>query len=347
MIDFTNNINKMYAENNIMGSLPERYYENKIALLARDPYWIFTYWEIKEETKGEYIQKLGFDARLTVRVFKGYNPSTVFEIFRDISVDTMGSYNIDVHSPDTPFFTQIGYLKDGIFHPIATSNFVVTPRDNYSNTLDEEWMAQEELYRGLKKLTFDVHGSPFLKDKKIVVISNKMEKVSSGLMHEGWESEYVIAEEEESPESPETVASIQGEEELTGLSKKIVKKDTSWQPDEILYPRKLKEISAAPDKIIEEKIEDDKFHLHEPVNQEIIRAIEGNPGKKQTPAKTKKTAAAKKAAPAKTVKKSEPVKTKTAKAKTPKLVPAKAGNAVKTVKPAKPAKTKTTKGKKK
>lgn len=308
MVEFTNDINKIYAENNILTHLPERYYENKLVLLVRDPYYIFAHWEIKEETKNEHLSKLGGEAKLILRVFKGY-PDKYHEIFTDIHyIDALGSYHIEVGLPDTAFFTQIGYLKDGQFYPIATSGVAVTPRDTYSDILDEEWMAQEEYYRGLRKLIFDVHGSPFAQDRRSLLIKSKRENISSDFLKQETAGETVFLPEEvfEKELSREEFEALEESLKESGKPESCFK-EFSEEDEQLLHPKVKKEISAPPDKITEEPAAEPK-HKEEKITKKEKMPIAKIKAKKTT---VKKTAAPKKkAAVKKTAAKKIKIKTK-------------------------------------
>ena len=333
MAEFTTDINKIYSENNILTHLPERYFDDCIYLLVRDPYYIFSYWEIKDETKNEYTARLGDDAKLTLRVFK-VRPSSQNEIFTDIhNIWDVSSYHINVNSPNTPFFVQIGYLKDNVFHPVMTSNLVVTPRDNYSDALDEDWMAVEEYYRGLRKVSFDIHGSPFIERKNSLVMSGKRERVSSRFLKEETSGD-TVSSEEIIPIHGAEDKTIEFIEEAEGerATKKARKESFASFDNEILYPKKRENLSKPPDKVTEEPATNEqenytpeKTKTETPANKPIIKAadIKGaditktkNPAAKKTAAKAKpavvKKTAAKKSAP----KKTKPAAKKTAIKKT-------------------------------
>lgn len=268
MPEFTTDINKIYSENNILTHLPERYFDDYVKLLIRDPYYIFSYWEITNETKNKYLAELGDDAKLILRVFKGY-PSSKNEVFTDIhNIWDVSSFHINVNSPNTPFFVQIGYIKDNTFHPIMTSNFVVTPRDNYSDALDEDWMALEEYYRGLRKVSFDVHGSPFIEGKKSLILSGKIERVSSRFLKEETSNEVFFSEEIIPTRGAEDkTIELAEETENKLITKKALKEDFSSLDNEILHPKKRENLSKPPDKITEEP-------ALEPKKQEAYHAEE-------------------------------------------------------------------------
>lgn len=134
--------------------LPAFYGENKIALMARDPYYAFTYWEVTSQRYEDTKRLLGPDVRLVLRVydvtdihFDGKNARSYF----DIEVyDMTGSWYININRPNRSFCIDLGALApDGRFLTLVRSNAVTMPRDTVSDVVDEEWMLLEEEFMKL------------------------------------------------------------------------------------------------------------------------------------------------------------------------------------------------------
>ncbi len=134
---------------------PPGYGDNKIVILVRDPWWIFTYWEIRRDREEDVINKIrssGDEAvKSILRVydvtdvnFNGRNAHSYFDI------DLKGLANnwyINVGSPDRSWLVDIGIVtKKGNFYLLARSNSVRTPRYGMSEKLDAEWMIPEDEY---------------------------------------------------------------------------------------------------------------------------------------------------------------------------------------------------------
>lgn len=134
---------------------PPGYGDNKIVILVRDPWWIFTYWEIRRDKEEDVINKIrssGDEAvKSILRVydvtdinFNGRNAHSHFDI------DLKGLANnwyINVGSPDRSWLVDIGIVtKKGNFYLLARSNSVRTPRYGMSEKLDAEWMIPEDEY---------------------------------------------------------------------------------------------------------------------------------------------------------------------------------------------------------
>jgi len=141
--------------------ISDRYYDNKIILLARDPYWCYAFWDISGEliaAKSKELRPEWGHAELDLRVyditdiiFNGKNAHK----FQDISI-TGGANNwyINVWEAGRTYIVEIGFkTADGHFIMIARSNVVNTPRDKASNVTDEEWMVVDEDFDEIFKLS--------------------------------------------------------------------------------------------------------------------------------------------------------------------------------------------------
>jgi hypothetical protein len=142
--------------------LPLSYGDNKIVVMVRDPYWIYAYWEITPQRveeikskvkesmweKGEYILRV-YD--ITGIDFKGDNANRYFDI---LLTGKANNWYINVGVPDRTYCVDIGIrFPDGRFFMLARSNYVTTPRDTVSSIVDEEWMATEEEYQQMFRLS--------------------------------------------------------------------------------------------------------------------------------------------------------------------------------------------------
>ncbi len=139
---------------NSEASFPSFYHENKAALLVRDPWWIFAYWEVTPEREREVygeIARAGLTPEKTVlRVYdvtdavSNGHKSSFFDIELNFPVN---NWYIDVEKPDRQWAAEIGIrTHGGRFFMLVRSNTVRTPRYGVSDILDEEWMLPDELY---------------------------------------------------------------------------------------------------------------------------------------------------------------------------------------------------------
>jgi len=134
---------------------PAGYGDNKIVVLARDPWWLFCYWEIHKDKEEDIVRKIesSGDAieKSILRVydvtdvnFNGKNAHSYFDIdLRGLAT----SWYINVGKPDRSWAVDIGIVtKKGVFYLLARSNVIKTPRFGMSDQLDAEWTMPEEEY---------------------------------------------------------------------------------------------------------------------------------------------------------------------------------------------------------
>jgi hypothetical protein len=108
---------------------PESYGVDRVRLLVRDPDWVFAYWDVSADTLRGLEQRLGRRAvelgRLTLRVVDPVSGGS-----SDILL-APGSrwWYIRTDSARRSYRAELGVtLASGVFHRLAESNTVVTPR---------------------------------------------------------------------------------------------------------------------------------------------------------------------------------------------------------------------------
>ncbi|HPM43512.1 MAG TPA: DUF4912 domain-containing protein [Candidatus Omnitrophota bacterium] len=134
---------------------PPGYGDHRIVALVRDPWWIFSYWEIRRDKEEELIRKIeSSDDKIDKSVlriyditdvnFNGSNANSYFDIeLKGLATN----WYINVNSPERSWVIDIGIVsKKGKFYTLARSNVVRTPRFGMSDQLDTEWMASEDEY---------------------------------------------------------------------------------------------------------------------------------------------------------------------------------------------------------
>ncbi|HYH02766.1 MAG TPA: DUF4912 domain-containing protein [Bacillota bacterium] len=139
--------------------IPPDYNDTRMILLVRDPYWLYTYWNVNSQTKEQIVYggRKFEDLPLVIRVyditdiqFDGTNSNYYFDI--NLNHYTNNWY-INVAKPNRSFCVDLGYIgENGHFKTIVRSNMVTTPRDNVSDVIDEEWMIIEEDFRKIYRL---------------------------------------------------------------------------------------------------------------------------------------------------------------------------------------------------
>ncbi|MFA4857938.1 MAG: DUF4912 domain-containing protein [Candidatus Margulisiibacteriota bacterium] len=123
---------------------PAGYGQTQIVLMVRDPFWVFTYWELTQSKIDEIKVLLGNEtfikSRLILRVYNVDN----WDYF-DIDLNGMArDWYIKVPLANASYCVEIGYkTPDGKFVACARSNVVTTPLDRMSDVIDEQWMVPD------------------------------------------------------------------------------------------------------------------------------------------------------------------------------------------------------------
>ncbi len=139
--------------------LPLYYGDDRLLLMLRDPYWLFSYWELTGRTLNYFRQKFhhfGWDGSIPmIRVFRFpphlsalEQPEITFDVELEHRAD---NWYLNAGMPNRTYYVELGRkLPGGEFIPILRSNFVTTPRDSVSDIIDEEWRLfdlQQKIYR--------------------------------------------------------------------------------------------------------------------------------------------------------------------------------------------------------
>ena len=133
-----------FSEENF--SFPRNYGKENIVLIVRDPYWLYTYWNITEgkfsQIRSQYGDEVINNSRLTLRVkeISGKSPDSPNESF-DI-YPPMGTANwyVNVSKPNSSYCVEVGLLLvNNEFILIARSNVVHVPLFGPSDVVDEKW----------------------------------------------------------------------------------------------------------------------------------------------------------------------------------------------------------------
>lgn len=104
-----------------LGQLPESYGETGIFLIARDPKWLFTYWDIAPDAEaqaGRYFLKV---------FFENGNAQSTIQIHRDAK-----NWYIPAPAASAAYYVEIGCYKKGKWESLARSNTATTPAEALS-----------------------------------------------------------------------------------------------------------------------------------------------------------------------------------------------------------------------
>lgn len=142
--------------------LPYQYDQDRIVLQVRDPRWVHTYWELRNQTIDRLKSRLGDDFKRARKVLRVYDVTNIIfngsnaNSFFDIQInDFASSWYIDTGHPGCSFCVDLGLmLADGRFITIVRSNVVQTPLEGPSWITDEEWMIPEDMFARLYGMGF-------------------------------------------------------------------------------------------------------------------------------------------------------------------------------------------------
>lgn len=135
--------------------LPVNYGNNKLVLMVRDPYWVYSYWEIQQDKISAGLKALAKphdEIRWVLRVFTTQVGSkTPASPPADIEVQADArSWYLHLNSAGATYYAEIGLMdRQGKFHRLATSNTITLPPDRPSDVVDEQWMSRDEEFQKL------------------------------------------------------------------------------------------------------------------------------------------------------------------------------------------------------
>lgn len=113
-----------------LGELPEAYGTGRLFLTARDPHWLFAYWDLTWQQMADYRGQSS-DGRLVLRVFEKNHASPVQEL--TLGHDSRNWY-VPVNKAATTYSAQLGFWKHhSHFYVISQSREAATPADAVSS----------------------------------------------------------------------------------------------------------------------------------------------------------------------------------------------------------------------
>ncbi|MDL5048223.1 DUF4912 domain-containing protein [Oscillatoria amoena NRMC-F 0135] len=111
-----------------LGELPEAYGTKKLFLSARDPYWLFAYWDLSWQQFHEYAAK-AHDGKIFLKIFEDNGN----EVLQSQISDHVRNYYYHAQKPNLTFFAELGYYRHGdhAFEVISRSGQANAPRDHF------------------------------------------------------------------------------------------------------------------------------------------------------------------------------------------------------------------------
>jgi hypothetical protein len=115
-----------------LGELPQTYGATTLFLIARDPHWLFAYWDIDWST---WFSRAA-DGKFFLKLF---NADGAEELMTEIHPEARNWY-IPVKSSGTSYYAEIGCWSAGDqWIAIATSDTATTPQDKFSESSEADF----------------------------------------------------------------------------------------------------------------------------------------------------------------------------------------------------------------
>lgn len=133
--------------------LPDSYGDHRLVLIARDPRWVFCYWETDPAKREEGLRKLGKSPEQTRWILRVYSlpadKKGARTIFADLGVDFSSSKTyLELFPSGAAFSAELGLMdQQGNFAAIVESNIIELPPDKPSENFDERWTLGENIQK--------------------------------------------------------------------------------------------------------------------------------------------------------------------------------------------------------
>ncbi len=171
-------------------TIPDHYEDNRIVLLARDPYWGHAFWDLHPDLPAKTAARNGTslnECNFTLRVYDvtdvSFNGGNAHKHF-DIGVHGLkNSWYVNVPEEDRAWLAEIGLKnRKGDFFMMARSNVVTMGRGSVSNRTDEDWMIADEDFWKMYALSggFQARGSSMSIDMQEQMRQRLSGETSSG-----------------------------------------------------------------------------------------------------------------------------------------------------------------------
>lgn len=131
-------------------ALPSGYNDNRFILLARDPHWLYAYWDFSTEEISTTLTQLGSrEVRPILRVFDiTYIDFDGTNAWNQVDIELTPfatNWYIPVPHPAASYCAEVGYQSpDGRFAALGRSNVVTTPRNGTSAEATLRWVTPPE-----------------------------------------------------------------------------------------------------------------------------------------------------------------------------------------------------------
>lgn len=135
------------------GGSPDKYEQDCINLLVRDPHWLYVYWDISENKRNLLVRELGSEFYdKSVPALKITNVSRNESFFVRINEFSTNWY-VHVDDANSIYVAEIGRkISDNFFVSMLNSNRIVTPGDSVSENSAAYFINYNHLREGRLEL---------------------------------------------------------------------------------------------------------------------------------------------------------------------------------------------------
>ena len=129
--------------------IPAVYGDNKVVLMARDPHYLYAYWEISNDTKQKFFRDFGYELwDNSVPVLKVTNVSNNKSFYIQINDYTNNRY-IHVDDSNSQYIAELGRrVSEEFFINLAGSNYVDVPGETVSSDTTAYFIDYRDLRNG-------------------------------------------------------------------------------------------------------------------------------------------------------------------------------------------------------
>lgn len=192
------------GEERLTGELPLGYGDTRIVLQVRDPHWSHTYWDIADRTRqqlrsaigGEVYERSLFVLRVydvTDIAFDGLNAHSYYDVH---IFEGANNWYLNLGRPNCAFLVDLGLITPaGEFVLIARSNAIRTPRDTFSDTVDDQWMVLDEEFREIYRASGGFNVGASSGEMRHALTQRLAEQLSSGALSSGALSSAALSSE--------------------------------------------------------------------------------------------------------------------------------------------------------
>lgn len=138
--------------------LPGGYADNKITIMARDPEWIYAYWDLNpsytDSLRRSYQhpwEHSGYVLRVyELTDFDGFSYRGSSHCF-DVKInEDANNWYFKIPHPDKVYCVELGrFFQDGTYVALLKSNPAYAPRNSISDKIDPAWMLVSDKERKL------------------------------------------------------------------------------------------------------------------------------------------------------------------------------------------------------